>query len=202
MAVRVVIAEDEAFVRDALAMVLSAEDDIDVVGVAARGDEVRDLVGRERPDVALLDIDLPGASGLEVAEVLGREVPGCAVVVMTSHGRPGYLYRAVEAGARGFLTKDLPAARLAGIVRDIAAGGRYVDPQLAADAIAVGASPLTPREREVLRLSGEGRPLREIAARLSLSEGTVRNYLSASFTKLGVANKVAALRLATRAGWI
>jgi two-component system response regulator DesR len=198
----VLIAEDETLIRDSLAMILSYEDDIEVVALTGDGNAVPDLLRGSDAGLAILDIDLDGSNGLDVAERVRAELPRVAVMILTSHGRPGYLYRAMEAGVRGFLTKDVAAARLADVVRTVHRGDRYIDPEIAADAIAAGHNPLSRREREVLSLSGQGLQLTEIAARLSLSEGTVRNYMSSAITKLGTTNKVAAFRLAGEAGWI
>jgi two-component system, NarL family, response regulator DesR len=198
----VLIAEDETLIRDSLAMILSYEEDIEVVALTGDGNAVPDLLRGSGAGLAILDIDLDGSNGLDVAERIRAELPRVAVMILTSHGRPGYLYRAMEAGVRGFLTKDVSAAKLADVVRTVHRGDRYIDPEIAADAIAAGQNPLSRREREVLSLSGQGLQLTEIAARLSLSEGTVRNYMSSAITKLGTTNKVAAFRLAGEAGWI
>jgi two-component system, NarL family, response regulator DesR len=198
----VLIAEDETLIRDSLAMILSYEDDIEVVALTGDGDTVPDLLRGSGAGLAILDIELDGSNGLDVAERIRAELPQVAIMILTSHGRPGYLYRAMEAGVRGFLTKDVSAAKLADVVRTVHRGDRYIDPEIAADAIAAGQNPLSRREREVLSLSGQGLQLTEIAARLSLSEGTVRNYMSSAITKLGTTNKVAAFRLAGEAGWI
>ncbi|MFK0025235.1 response regulator [Streptomyces sp. NPDC090798] len=200
--IRVLIAEDERLIREALAVLLSLEDDIEVVAQTGTGDEVVGLAAAHRCDVAVLDIDMPGINGLTAAERLRSDQPGCAVIVLTSHGRPGYLRRAVHAGVRGFLTKEVAGDRLAQIVREVHGGGRYIDPVLASDAIAVGESPLSRRELEVLRLAEDGRPLPRIAEELSLSEGTVRNYVSAAIQKLGASSKLHAIRIATQAGWL
>jgi two-component system, NarL family, response regulator DesR len=198
----VLIAEDETLIRDSLAMILSYEDDIEVVALTGDGNAVPDLIRGSDAGLAILDIDLDRSNGLDVAERIRAELPQVAVMILTSHGRPGYLYRAMEAGVRGFLTKDVAAAKLADVVRTVHRGDRYIDPEIAADAIAAGHNPLSRREREVLSLSGQGLQLTEIATRLSLSEGTVRNYMSSAITKLGTTNKVAAFRLAGEAGWI
>jgi two-component system response regulator DesR len=202
MTIRVLVADDETLIRDAVAALLALEDDLEVVAVAGSGDEALATAVRHRPDVALLDLQMPGLDGIDVAERLLTEVPDCRCVIVTSHGRPGYLRRALEAGVRGFLPKTSSAAVLAGAVRTVHRGGRYVDPELAADAIAAGASPLTARESDVLELAADGAPVEEIAARAHLSPGTVRNYLSAVVAKLGVANRHEAVRLARERGWL
>ncbi len=155
-----------------------------------------------RPDVAVLDLQMPGLDGIEVAAELRRLLPDCRTMIVTGHGRPGYLRRALEVGVRGFLPKTVSAADLAGIIRTVRAGGRYVDPELAADAIAGGESPLTPRETDVLELAADGTSIAAIAERAALSPGTVRNYLSAAATKLGAENRHAAVRIAREHGWI
>lgn len=200
--IRVLIAEDEQLVRDALVTLLSLEPDIDVVARTDRGDDVVELVRRHECDVALLDIDMPGMSGLDAAEKLHAAGPACAVVIVTSHGRPGYLSRAVRSGVRGFVTKDTPGTRLAEVIREVHQGGRYVDPDIAADAVLIGECPLGARELEILRLAEDGRPLAAIAGEISLSEGTVRNYMSSAISKLGVDNRIGAIRFAQRMGWL
>jgi two-component system response regulator DesR len=200
--IRLVLADDEALIRDAVAALLGLEEDLEVVAVAGTGPEAIAVVERHRPDVAVLDLQMPGADGIEVAEVLARRMPGCGVVIVTSHGRPGYLKKALAAGVRGFLPKAAPAAVLAAAVRQVAAGGRYVDPELAADAISAGDSPLTPREADVLELAADGAPVEEIAQRAALAPGTVRNYLSSAVAKLGVTNRHEAVRVARSKGWV
>jgi len=202
MTIRVMIADDETLIRDAVAALLALQDDLEVVAVAGSGDEAVATALKHKPDVALLDLQMPGLDGIEVAERLLVEVPGCRCVIVTSHGRPGYLRRALEAGVRGFLPKTSSSAVLAEAVRTVHDGGRYVDPELAADAIASGASPLTTRESDVLELAAGGAPVEEIAARAHLSPGTVRNYLSAAVAKLGVANRHEAVRVAREHGWL
>jgi two-component system response regulator DesR len=200
--IRLVLADDEALIRDAVAALLGLEEDLEVVAVAGTGPEAIAVVERHRPDVAVLDLQMPGADGIEVAEAVARCVPGCGVVIVTSHGRPGYLKKALAAGVRGFLPKAAPAAVLAAAVRQVAAGGRYVDPELAADAISAGDSPLTPREADVLELAADGAPVEDIAQRAALAPGTVRNYLSSAVAKLGVTNRHEAVRVARSRGWV
>ncbi|KAB7852346.1 response regulator transcription factor [Streptomyces mobaraensis] len=200
--VRVLLAEDQSMVREALAALLDLEGDIEVVAQVARGDEVVEAARRARPDVALLDIEMPGMTGLEAAALLGREVPEVRIVILTTFGRPGYLRRAMEAGASAFLVKDAPAAQLADAVRRVLRGERVIDPALAAAALAAGADPLTERERSVLRASADGSTNAELAKRLHLSHGTVRNYLSTAIQKTGARNRADAVRIAREKGWL
>lgn len=200
--IRVIVADDELLIRDAISRLLDLEDDIDIVGQAASGEEALSVARRQRPDIALLDLQMPGPDGIEVARQLSEELPECRSIIVTSHGRPGYLKAALAAGVRGFLPKTTPSRTLAQVTRTVAAGGRYIDPQLAAEAIEAGSSPLTPREADVLALSRDGATVEEIAVRVSLSRGTVRNYLSAAIAKLGAANRHEALSLASKQGWI
>ncbi|HWV76848.1 MAG TPA: response regulator transcription factor [Isoptericola sp.] len=200
--IRVVLADDETLIRDAVAQLLDLEADLEVVAVAGSGPEAVAAIERHRPDVAVLDLQMPGIDGIEVAERVRSEAPGCGVVVVTSHGRPGHLKKALAAGVRGFLPKTASAAVLAATVRQVAGGGRYVDPELAADAISAGDSPLTAREADVLELAADGAPVEEIAERAALAPGTVRNYLSSAVAKLGVANRHEAARLARAQGWV
>jgi two-component system, NarL family, response regulator DesR len=200
--IRVLIAEDQAMVRGALASLLSLEPDIEIVAEVERGDHVVDAVATTSPDVALLDIEMPGMDGIAVAGSLARERPSTRVLILTTFGRPGYLRRALENGASGFLLKDAPAGRLADAVRTVAGGGRAVDPGLAAAAITEGASPLTRREHEVLAAAAGHDTAADIAAALHLSEGTVRNYLSASIRKLGARNRREAIDRAVEMGWL
>jgi two-component system response regulator DesR len=202
MTVRVLLAEDQAMVRGALSALLSLEDDIEIVAEASRGDEVLPAALNTLPDVALLDIEMPGGDGLEAAAVLHERLPSCLVVILTTFGRSGYLRRAMESGAVGFLLKDAPASELAEAIRRAVKGERVVDPALAAAALSEGDNPLTEREREVLAASEGGATIEDIAARLYLSEGTVRNYLSTAIKKLGARNRVEAARLAERKGWL
>nr|WP_246851712.1 response regulator transcription factor [Patulibacter sp. SYSU D01012] len=196
------LAEDQALVRGALAALLDLENDLQVIAQVGRGDEILAAAREHRPDVALLDIELPGLDGIAATAALRAELPATRVVVLTTFGRPGYLRRAMEAGAGGFLVKDGPAEELAAAIRRVHAGGRVVDPDLAAAALSAGESPLTPRERDVLAAAEDGRPIGEIAAALHLSEGTVRNYLSQAIGKAGAANRVEAARRARELGWL
>jgi two-component system response regulator DesR len=198
----VLIAEDQAMIREALAALLSFEDDIEVVAQVGRGDEVVAAAAEHQADVALLDIEMPGLDGLAAASALRRANPGLKIVILTTFGRPGFMRRAMQAGVSAFLVKDSPADRLAGTVRTVLAGGRVIDPDLAAAALAEGDNPLTPRERDVLAASADGSMISEIAARLYLSEGTVRNYLSACIQKTGARNRTEALRIAEDRGWL
>jgi two-component system, NarL family, response regulator DesR len=199
--IRVVIAEDQSMVLGALAALLDIERDIDVVGQARNGSEAISLVRELEPDVLLTDIEMPEATGLEVAQVVRDERLRSRVVILTTFARPGYLRRALEAGASGYLLKDSPSGKLADAIRRVHAGGRAVDPELAAEAW-VDNDPLTDRERQVLRLAGEGKSGPEIAAELQLSEGTVRNYLSEAINKVGGRNRVDASRIARAKGWL
>ena len=201
-AIRVLLAEDQAMIREALAALLSFEDDIEVVAQVGRGDEVTPAALASKPDVALLDIEMPGMDGLTAAAALSQASPGTRIVILTTFGRPGYLRRAMEAGASGFVVKDSPADRLARTIRQVLSGQRVIDPELAAAALSEGASPLTPRERDVLAASQDGATIAEIAAALYLSEGTVRNYLSACIQKTGASNRTEALRVAEEHGWL
>ncbi|MFE2722050.1 response regulator [Kitasatospora sp. NPDC059327] len=200
--VRVLLADDEHLIRGALAALLSLEEDITVVAQAASGPEAVAMAKAHRPDIAVLDLQMPGLDGIEVATELRRLLPDCRSMIVTGHGRPGYLKRALEVGVRGFLPKTVSAADLAGIIRTVRAGGRYVDPELAADAISAGETPLTPRETDVLELAADGTSIAEIAERAALSQGTVRNYLSSAAGKLGAENRHAAVRIAREHGWI
>jgi two-component system response regulator DesR len=200
--IRVLLAEDQALVRGAIAALLDLEGDIEVVGQVARGDEVLPAALVARPDVALLDIEMPGLDGLAAAAQLRGSLPGTRVLMVTTFGRPGYLRRAMAAGASGFLLKDAPAADLAAAIRRVARGERVVDPALALAALSEGDSPLSEREREVLAASTELGTIAEIASALSLSEGTVRNHLSAAIQKVGARNRAEAARLAQDKGWL
>ncbi|HYQ85220.1 MAG TPA: response regulator transcription factor [Rubrobacter sp.] len=202
MTVRVLLAEDQAMVRGALSALLSLEDDIEIVAEASRGDEVLPAALDTLPDVALLDIEMPGGDGLEAAAILHERLPSCLVVILTTFGRSGYLRRAMESGAVGFLLKDAPASELAEAIRGVTKGERVVDPALAAAALSEGDSPLTEREREVLAVSEGGATIEDIAARLYLSEGTVRNYLSTAIKKLAARNRIEAARFAESNGWL
>ncbi|MFI9080676.1 response regulator [Streptomyces sioyaensis] len=200
--IRVLLAEDQSMVREALAALLSLEADLDVVAQAARGDEVVGAARDHAVDVALLDIEMPGLSGLDAAAALRAALPGVKIVILTTFGRPGYLRRAMEAGADAFLVKDAPAARLADAVRCVLRGERVIDPVLAAAALADGASPLTEREREVLGVAADGSTNAEIADALHLSQGTVRNYLSLAIQKTAARNRAEAVRTARDKGWL
>ena len=202
MTLRLLVADDQALVRSALAALLSLEPNFTVVAEVGRGDEVVAAACQHLPDVALLDIEMPGMDGLEAAAALTAAVPTCKVLVLTTFGRPGYLRRAMESGALGFVVKDAPAEQLAEAVRRVAGGERVVDPALAAATLAGGASPLTGRERDVLVAARDGATVADIAGRLFLSEGTVRNYLSAAITKTNTRNRVEALRTAEDNGWL
>ncbi|MEE1929864.1 response regulator transcription factor [Streptomyces sp. TRM 70351] len=200
--VRVLLADDEHLIRGALAALLALEEDLTVVAEAASGPEALAMARAHRPDVAVLDLQMPGTDGVGVAAALRTELPGCATMIVTGHGRPGHLKRALAAGVRGFLPKTVSAQRLAEIIRTVHAGGRYVDPELAADAISSGDSPLTAREAELLELAADGAPVADIARRAALAQGTVRNYLSSAAAKLGAENRHAAVRVAREHGWL
>ncbi|HZO73374.1 MAG TPA: response regulator transcription factor [Ktedonobacteraceae bacterium] len=200
--IRVLVAEDQAMVRGALVALLSRETDIDVVAEVARGDEVVQTAVATQPDVALLDIEMPGLDGLAAAQALQIALPGCRSVILTTFGRSGYLRRAMESGAVGFLLKDAPAAELARALRRVMEGSRVVDPELALLALAEGQNPLTAREREVLAVALSGASLNAIAMQLTLSEGTVRNHLSAAMQKLDARNRMEAARVAEQKGWL
>ena len=200
--IRVLLAEDQAMVRGALAALLRLEGDIVVVAEAARGDAVVPTALEAQPDVALLDIEMPGGDGLSAARALRDQLPSCRVVILTTFGRSGYLRRAMASGAVGFLLKDAPAADLAAAIRRVMAGERVVDPDLALAALSAGDNPLTDREREVLAAALDGASIADLATRLALSEGTVRNHLSAAIQKLGVRNRLEAARRAEEQGWL
>ncbi len=200
--IRVLLAEDQAMVRGALSALLSREQDIEVVAEVARGDEVVGAALTTQPDIALLDIEMPGGDGLTTAQALRESLPTCRSVILTTFGRSSYLRRAMESGAVGFLLKDAPASELATALRRVMKGERVVDPELALAALSEGSNPLTPRERDVLKASLFGASLAEIAARLVLSEGTVRNHLSTAMQKLGAQNRMEAARLAEQKGWL
>jgi two-component system response regulator DesR len=200
--IRVLLADDENLIRSALRALLSLEDGIEVVAEAATADEALAMARSFSPDVAVLDLQLPDRDGIALAADLQRELPSCRTMIVTSHGRPGYLKRALAGGVGGFLPKTVSASVLAQVVRTVHAGGRYVDPELAAEAISAGDSPLTARESDVLELAAEGAPVEEIARRAALTPGTVRNYLSSAASKLGAANRHEAVHVARRHGWI
>lgn len=201
-AMRVLLAEDQAMVRGALVALLELDPDVRVVAQVARGDEVLAAARTHRPDVALLDIEMPGLDGLAATAALTAALPGCRVVVLTTFGRSGYLRRAMENGAAGFLLKDAPSSELVGALRRVVAGERVVDPGLAAQALSDGDNPLTARERDVLRTAGDGAPVDDVARRLFLSPGTVRNHLSAAIRKTGTRTRIEAVLAAERRGWL
>ncbi len=201
MPIQVVLAEDQAMVRGALAALLKLESDIDVLGSAGDGEEAWQMVRKLRPDLLLTDIEMPKLTGLELAAKVRDTGMPTKIVILTTFARPGYLRRALEAGASGYLLKDSPAEKLADAIRKVHRGGRAVDPELALDAWSE-ADPLSDRERRVLRLAGEGMQANDIAVQLSLSHGTVRNYLSEAIGKLGVDNRIEAYRIARQKGWL
>jgi two-component system, NarL family, response regulator DesR len=200
--IRVLLAEDQGMLRGALALLLNLEPDIDVVAEVGAGTEVVPAALEHRPDVALLDIELPGSSGLDAAAALRDAVPGCRVLILTTFGRPGYLRRAMEVGASGYLVKDGPVDQLAVAIRRVLAGERVVDPALAAAALSAGPNPLTDRERDVLSAAADGSTIADIAGRLHLSESTVRNYLSAAIGKTSSRNRIEAVQAARSNGWL
>ena len=200
--IRLLIADDQALVRGALSALLGLAPDIDVVAEVGRGDEVVAAALASHPDVAMLDIEMPGLDGIGAAAALRAALPGCHVLIVTTFGRPGYLKRAMQAGAAGFVVKDTPAAQLADAVRRVAQGLRVVDPVLAADSLAQGDSPLTERETDVLSAAQTGGSIADIARMLHLSEGTVRNHLSSAIGKTGGRNRADAARLAQENGWL
>ena len=200
--IRVLLAEDQELVRGAMAALLSLEADIEVVAQVGRGDEVLQAAMEARPHVALLDIEMPGGDGIAAAGQLRARLPDCRVLILTTFGRPGYLRRAMASGASGFMLKDAPAADLAVAIRRTIAGERVVDPQLAAQALTEGDTPLSSRETEVLAASADGSSVALVAKRLFLSEGTVRNHLSAAIQKLNARNRAEAARIAEEKGWL
>jgi two-component system response regulator DesR len=200
--IRILLAEDQGMMRGALAMLLSLEDDLEVVAQLGAGDQVLEKAMEVRPDVALLDIEMPGRSGLDVAADLRAKLPSCKVLILTTFGRPGYLRRAMEAGASGFLVKDGPVEELAAAIRRVLAGEQVVDPVLAAAALSTGPNPLTDRERDVLSAAADGSTVADISGRLHLSESTVRNYLSAAIQKTGSRNRIEAVQFARHNGWL
>ena len=199
--IRVLLAEDQAMVRGALTALLKLEPDIDVVGSAADGEEAWRALQQLKPDLLVTDIEMPGLTGLELAQRVQRHELPSKVVIVTTFARAGFLRRALDAGVSGYLLKDAPAEQLADALRKVHRGGRAIDPQLAVEAWSE-ADPLNDRERQVLRLAGEGLSAGDIAARLTLSQGTVRNYLSEAIGKLGVGNRIEAFRLARQKGWL
>jgi two-component system response regulator DesR len=200
--IRILIAEDQTLVLGALSALLRLEPDFDVVGGAADGRAALALCERLVPDIVLTDIEMPHMTGLELAQGLVQRKLACRVVVVTTFARSGYLRRAMEAGVRGYLLKDAPVDALAAAIRVVHGGGRAIAPELALESWNSGSDPLTERERQVLRLAGEGRSSGDIARQVHLSEGTVRNYLSEAISKLGAGNRVEAYRLARDAGWL
>ncbi|MEU4525406.1 response regulator transcription factor [Amycolatopsis sp. NPDC024027] len=200
--IKVLLAEDMDMVRGALVALLSLETDIEVVAEVDSGDEILPAARSTRPDVAVIDIDLPGKDGLTAAAELHEHVPECHTLILTSLGRPGTVRRALDAKVNGFLLKDAPSDKLANAVRSVAAGRRVIDSELALSAWEADDCPLTPRELEILALAARGRNVADIAADLFLSPGTVRNYLAASVTKLNARNRVHAIRIATEAEWL
>jgi two-component system response regulator DesR len=200
--IRLLLADDQALIRAAFAALLATEDDLEVVAQVGTGEEVVPAALRTGPDVALLDVQMPGIDGLTAAAALRDGLPTCRVIMLTTFGRPGYLRRALEAGASGFLVKDAPPERLIDAIRRVAAGMRVVDPVLAVETLTVGDSPFTDREREVLTVAADGGTVAQVAARLFLSEGTVRNYLSSVIGKTGARTRADAVRIATERGWL
>lgn len=200
--IRLLLADDQALVRGALAALLNLETDLLVVAEVGSGDEVLAAARETRPDVALLDVEMPGLDGIAAASELTAALPAVKVLMVTTFGRPGYLRRALKAGASGFVVKDTPAAQLADAVRRVHAGLRVVDPGLAMDSMVAGESPLTDREADVLRAARDGASVAVIASRVFLSEGTVRNHLSSAIGKTGASNRAAAVRIADDNGWL
>jgi len=200
--IKVLLADDQALVRGALAALLALEPDLEVVAEVGRGDEVVDAARASGADVCLLDIEMPGTDGIAAAAAVRAELPGVRTLVVTTFGRPGYLRRALEAGASGFVVKDTPARQLAEAVRRVHAGLRVVDPSLATESLVDGANPLTEREREVLRVALGGGTVAAIAAVVHLSQGTVRNHLSSAIGKTGTSTRAAAARVAQERGWL
>ena len=200
--IRILLVEDQAMVRGALTALLQLEDDLEVVAEVSQGDQVVPTALKSKPDIALLDIEMPGSDGLSAAEALHNSLPSCRIVILTTFGRSGYLRRAMESGAVGFLLKDAPAEQLAIAIRRVMAGERVVDPDLALSALSDGDNPLTGRERDALRASLDGASIADIAAQLYLSEGTVRNHVSTAIQKLNVHNRMEAAHLARERGWL
>jgi len=200
--IRILIAEDQVMVREAIASLLDLDEEFGVVAQVGRGDKVVAVARATAPDVALLDIEMPGASGLDVLVELAAELPACRILILTTFGRPGYLRRAMTGGAAGFLLKDAPVAELSSAIRRAMAGERVVDPGLAAAALSDGDSPLTAREQEVLAAAREHGTVAQVAAALHLSPGTTRNHLSTIMRKLGASSRIEALRVAEEKGWL
>jgi two-component system response regulator DesR len=200
--IKLLLADDQGLVRGALAALLGLEDDLEVVAEVGRGDEVVDAARRVTPDVALLDVEMPGLDGIEATAQLRQALPSCRVLIVTTFGRPGYVRRALDAGASGFVVKDTPARQLADAVRRVHQGLRVIDPTLATETLTTGTSPLTAREREVLSVAATGGTAAAIASALHLSEGTVRNHLSSAIGKTGASTRAEAARIADRNGWL
>jgi two-component system response regulator DesR len=200
--IRVLLAEDQGMMRGALALLLSMEPDIEIVAEVGSGDAVIPACQQTQPDVALLDIEMPGLSGLAAARLMRDSCPDCRVVIVTTFGRPGYLRDAMDAGVSGFVVKDGPVDQLAGIIRRVLAGDRVIDPTLAVAALTSGPNPLTERERHVLSAAEDGSPVGEIASRLNLSKSTVRNYLSSAIQKMATRNRIEAAQQARSKGWL
>jgi two-component system, NarL family, response regulator DesR len=200
--IRILLAEDQAMVRGALTALLQLEEDIEVVAEVSQGDQVLPAALKSQPDVALLDIEMPGSDGLSAAQALHKSLPSCQIVILTTFGRSGYLRQAMESGAVGFLLKDAPADQLAVAIRRVMAGERVVDPDLALSALSDGDNPLTGRERDVLRASLDGASIADIAKQFYLSEGTVRNHISTAIQKLDARNRMEAAQFAKRKGWL
>ncbi|MFI1200739.1 response regulator transcription factor (plasmid) [Streptomyces sp. BHT-5-2] len=200
--IRILLADDEHLIRGAFAALLALEEDLDIVAEAATGPEAVTMALRHKPDVAVLDLQMPGKDGVAIVEELTKSLPDCKTMIVTSHGLPGPLKRALTHGVKGFVLKTVSAHQLATIIRTVNAGNRYIDPVLAADAISAGASPLSAREADILSLATDGAPIEEIAERAALAPGTVRNYLSSATTKLEAENRHAAAHIAQQRGWI
>ncbi|MFJ3408076.1 response regulator [Promicromonospora sp. NPDC090134] len=200
--IRLLLADDQALVRGALAALLDLETDLEVVAQVGRGDEVVAAARAARADVALLDVEMPGLDGIAAAAAIRAELPGCRSLIVTTFGRPGYLRRALDVGASGFVVKDTPAEQLADAVRRVHSGLRVVDPDLAVASLAVGSSPLTERETHVLALAADGGTVAQVAGEAYLSEGTVRNYLSSAMGKTGARTRAEAVRIARENGWL
>lgn len=200
--VRILIADDQGMIRSALATLLGMEPDFEIVAQLDSGQAILAAARQARPDVALLDVEMPGGDGLTAAQALHAEFPECHILILTTFGRPGYLRRAMDAGASGFVLKDGPVENLIRAIREVLGGRKVIDPALATAAIAAGPNPLTARERDVLAASADGSSVADVAARLYLSEGTVRNYISVVIGKTGTRNRMEAVRVATDRGWI
>jgi len=200
--IRILLAEDQAMVRGALTALLRLEEDIEVVAEVSQGDQVLPAALKSQPDVALLDIEMPGSDGLSAAQALHESLPACRIVILTTFGRSGYLRQAMESGAVGFLLKDAPADQLAVAIRRVMVGERVVDPDLALSALSDGDNPLTGRERDVLNASLDGASIADIATQFYLSEGTVRNHISTAIQKLNARNRMEAAQLAKGKGWL